>query len=479
MALVAVVGVMGMTFACGAQVASAILRTNDPLGGSTVSAINNTGVNHVGGYALTVNTADGLSRVWGNLSGGAPPPGGAIIRREGEFDGIMQTSYEAFFGIGSTNVTYSPIGNGGGFTGLDCVFRDDTRIMAERDPHPSLAGQFWSFGSRPSITSDGQVWFVGGITSTAGGTTQNRGLFTGGNSTSVVLLGGQMVSGLDSPLNTGTTVDFDFRVSGSGQHYIAPVVLSTGSTANDGAVVFDGAGLTAGNSLVREGTVVPVSVGGDGIETYQNFDFMGVTDAGSWMVTGDTNAATTADEYVMVNGMMVLRDGAVIGSDTVQGDIEGGYLNNDGDWAVVWDVSNNTIEALIVNGQIVLREGDTVDWTGDGVAEVDSLLTDFTGISALTLSDRAGGAVQAYFTANVNVGGTVIEGALRLSVGIGPACPCDFNNDNALNSQDYFDFLSCFFGGGCPPGQDADFNDDNTVNSQDYFDFLSCFFGGC
>jgi hypothetical protein len=64
----------------------------------------------------------------------------------------------------------------------------------------------------------------------------------------------------------------------------------------------------------------------------------------------------------------------------------------------------------------------------------------------------------------------------------GPACPCDFNNDSTLNSQDYFDFLTCFFGGGCPSGQDADYNNDGAVNSQDYFDFLVCFFAppaGC
>jgi hypothetical protein len=59
-----------------------------------------------------------------------------------------------------------------------------------------------------------------------------------------------------------------------------------------------------------------------------------------------------------------------------------------------------------------------------------------------------------------------------------PPCPCDFNNDLILNSQDFFDFLGCFF----TPGCDADFNNDTVVNSQDFFDFLACFFApppGC
>ncbi len=59
------------------------------------------------------------------------------------------------------------------------------------------------------------------------------------------------------------------------------------------------------------------------------------------------------------------------------------------------------------------------------------------------------------------------------------ACPCDFNHSGAVNSQDFFDFLNCFFTPGCAA---ADFNGSGSVNSQDFFDFLNCFFNpppGC
>ena len=61
----------------------------------------------------------------------------------------------------------------------------------------------------------------------------------------------------------------------------------------------------------------------------------------------------------------------------------------------------------------------------------------------------------------------------------GPTCPCDFNHNGVLNSQDFFDFLACFFTTGCPA---ADYNNSGAVNSQDFFDFLTCFFApppGC
>jgi hypothetical protein len=60
-------------------------------------------------------------------------------------------------------------------------------------------------------------------------------------------------------------------------------------------------------------------------------------------------------------------------------------------------------------------------------------------------------------------------------IGGPPACPADFNGDDTVNSQDFFDFLVAFFA--LLPS--ADFNDDGTVNSQDFFDFLVAFFAGC
>jgi hypothetical protein len=63
---------------------------------------------------------------------------------------------------------------------------------------------------------------------------------------------------------------------------------------------------------------------------------------------------------------------------------------------------------------------------------------------------------------------------VRLSVDFAAvACPPDWNHDDCLSSQDFFDFLVAFFTG------KADFNHNGVTNSQDFFDFLAAFFQGC
>jgi hypothetical protein len=415
------------------QVASAQIREDEELPGApgeNIDSISNSAVNHVGGFAFTVNTSGSgttLGHVWGNAAGGP----GTVIRTEGTIGDLVQTSYESFFGISDAGlVGYSAISDRiGGSTSLDGAWLDDTVVLNEEDPVPTIPGQFSTFNSRVGITGDGKPYWVGGISTIQGGSTQNRVIFFDTTATPL-LMGGDPIVGVAEPVGD---IDFDLRATfvGGVPSYINQVLVESGSTTNDGVVVIDGAALFIDGAVTREASPVPAAAGGLPGENWDNFDFFGITPTGGYLVTGDTDAATTVDEFVMVDGVIVLREGDVLdlGGDayTLSGSIEGAYLNDDGDWAVVWDANDPggaNIEVLILNGEIVLKEGDLVDWNGDGVIDAGDnggVVTNFTGISALTLGDRDDtNQVTLCFTADIDFAGTVLEGGFLLTVPVGP-----------------------------------------------------------
>ena len=58
-------------------------------------------------------------------------------------------------------------------------------------------------------------------------------------------------------------------------------------------------------------------------------------------------------------------------------------------------------------------------------------------------------------------------------------CRADFNDDAFVDFFDYSDFVTCFEGDNCPPGQTADFNGDGFLDFFDYNDFVAEFEQGC
>ncbi len=392
-----------------AQVATALVREGQQLPGAPdghlVDSINTAAVNHAGGYAFTINTSgDGstLSRVWGDPAGGE----GLVLRTETTIDVLQQNSFESFFGFSNDGyVAYSASCDNldSGSEGLDSVWLDDTWICLEEEPYPHQAGWWWRFGSRPGVTADGSPYFVGGITDIQGGSTQNRGLFFGLTGTPL-LIGGDILDGVDDPVSA-SSISFDFRLSALGTHYIGEV--STVSPAsNDAHMVIDGAVIQVDGQNVTEGMSVPTIAGGLPGEVWQNFDYTGVTEDGRYMFTGDTDAASNVNEFVLVDGAILHREGDTIDGFVVTGSIERAYFNEDGDYAMVWQVVADAgdREALFFNDRLMLMEGDAVDTDGDGIAEPEAVITDFTGIAALAISDRgADDVVHMVFTADVEV----------------------------------------------------------------------------
>ena len=463
----AVIGMMPAV--AGAQVASALLHEDDELlPGETISSIGNTAVNHVGGFACglsTVGSGTTISRIWGNATGGP----GMLMRSEGTFGFYEQTSFESFYGMSDTGqLAYSPMAINiiTGETGLDGAWLDDLPVLVELDPVPSLPGMYSVFNSRPGVTGDGIIHWVGGFTDTQGGSTQNRAIFKGLGAIPLIK-GGDVLPGIPEPVDLGGSIDFDWRVSRFGSYWIDQVLVDALSGL-DGVMVINGAPVMAEGGILRENDPIPDAVGGLPGELWDNFDYMGIGEAGDYLITGDTNASSDFDEFILINGQIILREGDMIDlygmPATLSGSIEGAYQNEDLDWAVIWDVDDaggNNIEALILNGEILLVEGDLVDWNGDGVIDGDDnggIVDNFTGMSALTIGPRIGGVVNVYFTADISFAGDELEGFFCLPVVVVPpitvaidikpgACPNPLNRGSngvlpvAVAGTDEFDVM--------------------------------------
>jgi hypothetical protein len=114
----------------------------------------------------------------------------------------------------------------------------------------------------------------------------------------------------------------------------------------------------------------------------------------------------------------------------------------------------------------------------EGSTFTEVFRTNLDGMMRWSTFSSSSGTIDA--DGNLWVGGGRNGDAVRgdiykFSVAGGPVCEADFNNDDLVNSQDFFDFLTAFFA----TAPNADFNGDMVINSQDFFDFLTAFFAGC
>jgi MYXO-CTERM domain-containing protein len=337
----------------------------------------------------------------------------AIVFKSSDVTTPTLTGGEGTIGVGNLGqFVYSPTIQP---DSRDGIWSHIGQLMRGTEPAPGLPGQFHTFGSRPRMAGDGTAFWMGGLTTVPGSTTTQQDVFwrattAGGTPTYTPMLRGGDTIGSDVINATGLQITFE--VSDNAQHHIVEVDFD-GATATDAAVVLNGSTIVA-----REGSAVP---GGGG--NWQAFRNMDVNSAGNWLVYGDDNGPTTADDILVYNNALVARQGQSLAGVTLGTTVDAAALNDLNQLIHIWDLTSGTDEGLfftdtanVAGSLLLLRVGDQLDTTGDGVA--DFTLTDFNASSTITQPLDFGEDGRVYVDVDLTPigGGTAAQAIISVAV---------------------------------------------------------------
>ena len=274
------------------------------------------------------------------------------------------TGAEFTMGVGNNGeFVYSPT-----IDGDDGVWTDRGYLLGEVNA-PGVGGDtLVTFNSRPRMRPNGQAYWVAGLNNGAGGTASVARVFytspdrtTG--STVPVLRTGQVVGGF--PIQQPAGIAFDYDISDNGAHHIHALLMQTGSSTTDDAIYVDGA-IVARASLPAPG----------GAGNWTTFDTPSINNSGNYVFVGDTDAATNADEVMVYNNTLALREGNVVSGVTLGSTNIGHALNNIGFVLFGWSLTSTSDEGLFVGpannlamSTLVLRTNDSLDTNGDNATD--------------------------------------------------------------------------------------------------------------
>jgi hypothetical protein len=371
--------------------------------GLTVTDLNTAYVNGADQVAFLGTLSDTARFVFVNNT---------IIFKSSDVTTNTLTGGEGTIGAGDAGqFAYSPSIDGG-----DGVWSQIGKLHRLGDPAPGIPGLFNTFGSRPRMAADGTAFWMGGLTATQGSSTTQQDVFwrattSGGTPSYTPLLRGGDSIGSDTIAQTGLQITYE--ISDNAQHHIVEVDFD-GPTATDAAVVLDGTTIVA-----REGSPAPGG-GGANWQAFRNFD---VNNVGSWVVYGDDNGATTADDLLVHNNNLIARQGQGLAGVTLGSTVDAAALNNLEQVIHIWDLTSSTDEGLfftdtgnVAGTLLLLRTGDELDTTGDGVA--DFTLTDFNASSTITQPLDFGDDGRIFVDVDLTPigGGTAVQSIISIVV---------------------------------------------------------------
>jgi hypothetical protein len=169
----------------------------------------------------------------------------------------------------------------------------------------------------------------------------------------------------------------------------------------------EGEGTGSNRILVIDGTVVmqeSFQINGTGPVFGEVFQTQ-MTSNGTWIARGRDDVS---DVWVVHDGTLVLETGDSVGVDQVGVSVSAVTCNGVGDWVAVCNTTapDATDDVVLLNGEVVLREGDPIDVDGNGMFDDGA----FLGRGNLTSSTFAANdfyltdSRMLYFIANLHDG---------------------------------------------------------------------------
>ncbi len=268
----------------------------------------------------------------------------------------------------------------------------------------------------------------------------------------------------DTLLNLGNS-----NVSDNGAHYIINPDINLGPIE---ALVINGQiAQTPSGTFLRDGDQV-VAGGAEVFDDFNPFNQVAINNAGKWAASATVTNAGNDTEVIMVDGLVVFREGDVLprlaggNAAPLAGLPQYVDVNNNGDVAFFFG-SGSSSGALVLNGQVVLQNGDLI-----GTDTIDKF-----AVAPIALSDRdANGIVHLYFKAKDSSGFDANSFALyHMSFVIGN--PADLDNDGDVDDADFGIAFAAFTGPGGVSNSPADLDNDGDVDDADFGIAFAAFTG--
>lgn len=395
---IVLLGVMSVAYAVPPKTATMILKEGDSIGGATVSTTGTPFVNGLGQIGMMVRTVERDYGIYYN---------GSITFWADSVSPDVLTGTENNLGIGDNGEwIYSP-----SYNGDDSAYSNEGLLLARGMPSPGLpSGTVARFNSRPYMIDDGTAYWIGGYDT---GTEDGRVMYrkAQGGPIEVVLTSDDIIDGYQLYPETG--VDFDFHVSPNGAHRINTFKLVAGTSNEMGVFIND-------TLVAREGT--PSGQG----DNWDNFDSVFVNNSGHYLFSGDTDGASTADEFLAFDGTITLNESQTVDDIALEGmSVKAVDLNNLNQAVHIWGkgFGSSAQEHVffgsaddLANSTRLLSIGDEIDIDDDGVA--DYLITDFLASNVGGYGFEFGVDGNVYLEVDMEPigGGDEIEGVIGLVV---------------------------------------------------------------